>query len=77
MFGLPADCFAQEKLDTCFLKTLHFLCNQFLSFCFVINIVIEGFKNFLMLFPSTNDKNDSLTNGMQTFFCFTIKQLQN
>ena len=73
MFGLPADCFVEGKLDTCFLKTLHFLCNQFLSFCFVINIVIERF-----LLPSTNDKNESLTNGMQTFFfCFTIKQLQN
>ena len=23
MFGLPADCFAEGKLDTCFLKTLH------------------------------------------------------
>ena len=73
MFGLPADCFAEGKLDTCFLKTLHISVQPALSFCFVINIVIERF-----LLPSTNDKNESLTNGMQTFFfCFTIKQLQN
>ena len=71
MFGLPADCFAEGKLDTCFLKTLHISVQPvFYSFVLLLILLLKGFKNFLMLLPSTNDKNDSLTNGMQTFFLF-------
>ena len=39
-------------------------------FVLLLILLLKGFKNFLMLLPSTNDKNDSLTNGMQTFFLF-------
>ena len=60
MFGLPADCFAEGKLDTCFLKTLHISVQPdfILLFCYFKILLLKGFKNFLMLVPSTNDKND-------------------
>ena len=70
MFGLPADCFAEGKLDTCFLDFTHFCATSFYPFVLLLILLLKGFKNFLMLLPSTNDKNDSLTNGMQTFFLF-------
>ena len=59
MFGLPADCFAEGKLDTCFLKTLHISVQPvFYPFVLLLLLLLKGFKNFLMLVPSTNDKND-------------------
>ena len=71
MFGLPADCFGEGKLDTCFLKTFTDFCaTSFYPFVLLLILLLKGFKNFLMLLPSTNDKNDSLTNGMHTFFLF-------
>ena len=56
MFGLPAaDCFAEGKLDTCFLKTLHISVQPF-PFVLLLILLLKGFKDFLMLLPSTNDK---------------------
>ena len=64
LFGLPAG-----KAWHLFLKDFtHFCATSFYPFVLLLILLLKGFKNFLMLLPSTSDKNDSLTNGMQTFF---------
>ena len=56
MFGLPADCFEEGKLDTCFLKTLHISVQPVFILVLLLILLLKGFKNFLMLLPSINDK---------------------
>ena len=51
----------------------HFCATSFYPFVLLLMLLLKGFKNFLMLLPSTNDKNDSLTNGMKTFFFFVLQ----
>ena len=83
MFGLPADCFAGwggggggwGGAWHLFLKDFTYFCaTSFYPFLLLLILLWKGFKHFLMLLPSTNDKNDSLTNGMRTFFCLFYNQ---
>ena len=65
----PSWLFCGGKAWHLFLKDFtHFCATSFYPFVLLLILLLNGFKNFLMLLPSTNDKNDSLTNGMQTFF---------
>ena len=49
MFGLPADCFAEGKLDTCFLKTDCFAEGK-LDTCFLKTLHISVQPVFILLF---------------------------
>ena len=65
----PSWLFCGGKAWHLFLKDFTHLCaTSFYPFVLLLILLLKGFKNFLMLLPSTNDKNDSLTNGIQTFF---------
>ena len=67
----PSWLFCGGKAWHLFLKDFtHFCATSFYPFVLLLVLLLKGFKNFLMLLPPTNDKNDSLTNGMQTFFLF-------
>ena len=71
LFGLPAG-----KAWHLFLKDFtHFCATSFYPFVLLLILLLKGFKNFLMLLPSTSDKNDSLTNGMQTFFFVLLSNI--
>ena len=71
----PSWLFCGGKAWHLFLKDFtHFCATSFYPFVLLLILLLKGFKNFLMLLPSTNDKNDSLTNGMQTFFFLFYNQ---
>ena len=63
----PSWLFCGGKAWHLFLKDVtHFCATSFYPFVLLLILLLKGFKNFLMLLPSTYDKNDSL----QTFFLF-------
>ena len=55
----PSWLFCRGKAWHLFLKDFtHFCATSFYPFVLLLILLLKGFKNFLMLVPSTNDKND-------------------
>ena len=55
----PSWLFCGGKAWHLFLKDfIHFCATSFYPFVLLLILLLKGFKNFLMLVPSTNDKND-------------------
>ena len=55
----PSWLFCGGKAWHLFLKDFtHFCATSFYPFVLLLILLLKGFKNFLMLVPSTNDKND-------------------